>query len=93
MKPSTLILFALSLCACSGAIAPESNGEQELARAVDRPDAGLTPCESQCEQIGALCETMCQGQSDSGAAAASCKNECAQAVQSKCLPYCPDSTP
>jgi hypothetical protein len=55
-------------------------------------DAGRTPCEIQCDQVGALCDTLCTEESDSGAQIAACQDVCAKAVLSQCLPYCPGVT-
>jgi hypothetical protein len=87
------------LCACSGPVASKSDPVVESADSVDRHDAGPdaedsgpTSCEVQCDQVGALCDTLCTEESDSGAQIESCQDVCAKAVLSECLPYCPGFT-
>jgi hypothetical protein len=73
------------LCACSGTLEARDAGPAPT-------EAGPTPCAIQCDQIGALCDTLCTQESDSGAQIASCQGSCAMAVLSQCLPLCPGFT-
>jgi hypothetical protein len=91
-----LSLLLCFLSACSGPVESKPaavTGSADYAEGLDAgpapDDVGLTPCETQCEQVGALCDTLCTEESDSGTQIASCKSTCAMAVLTQCLPYCP----
>jgi hypothetical protein len=96
---SAFTLLSLLLCACSGPVAGKSDPVVESADSAEAPDAGPalseagpTACETQCNQVGALCDTLCTEESDSGAQIASCQDVCAKAVLLQCLSYCPGFT-